>query len=41
MAAGEYVSVSSQSDTEAADLAREAQELRYDPKAELQELAAI
>ncbi len=31
MAAGEYVSVSSQSDTEKADLAREKDELRTDP----------
>ena len=41
MAAGEYVSVSSQSDTETADLARERQELLDDPEAELQELTAI
>lgn len=41
MAAGEYVSVSSQSDTEKADLAREARELRDDPEAEQQELAQI
>lgn len=41
MAAGEYVSVSSQSDTEAADLARETRELREDPEAELAELAEI
>lgn len=41
MAAGEYVSVSSQSDTEAADRAREAAELEEDPKAETHELAAI
>ena len=41
MAAGEYVSVSSQSDTEAADRAREAAELADDPKAETHELAAI
>ena len=41
MAAGEYVSVSSQSDTETADLAREKQELLDDPEAELHELAAI
>src|SRR5690606_30129501 len=39
MAAGEYVSVSSQSDTEKADLARERQELAADPEAELEELA--
>lgn len=41
MAAGEYVSVSSQSDTERADLAREAAELSDDPEAERRELAAI
>src|SRR5690242_19039643 len=41
MAAGEYVSVSSQSDTETADLAREATELRTDPGFEYQELADI
>lgn len=41
MAAGEYVSVSSQSDTEQADLARERAELAGDPVAELAELAAI
>jgi VIT1/CCC1 family predicted Fe2+/Mn2+ transporter len=41
MAAGEYVSVSSQSDTEQADLARERKELREDPGSELDELAAI
>lgn len=41
MAAGEYVSVSSQSDTEAADLERERGELRAQPAAELQELAGI
>lgn len=39
MAAGEYVSVSSQSDTEAADLARETRELREQPQFELNELA--
>jgi vacuolar iron transporter family protein len=39
MAAGEYVSVSSQSDTESADLARERKELVEQPKFELQELA--
>src|SRR5476649_2537861 len=39
MAAGEYVSVSSQSDTETADLARERQELSADTVAEHQELA--
>jgi VIT1/CCC1 family predicted Fe2+/Mn2+ transporter len=41
MAAGEYVSVSSQSDTERADLARETAELRDDPEAEREELADI
>ena len=41
MAAGEYVSVSSQKDTEQADLKREREELRTDPQAELDELAAI
>lgn len=41
MAAGEYVSVSSQSDTETADLARERQELASDPEAESEELAGI
>jgi len=41
MAAGEYVSVSSQSDTEKADTARETRELRDDPEAELDELSAI
>lgn len=41
MAAGEYVSVSSQSDTEHADLAREREELRLQPELERRELAAI
>ena len=41
MAAGEYVSVSSQADTEKADLKRERQELKEQPSAELQELANI
>ena len=41
MAAGEYVSVHSQADTEAADLARERAELRADPAAEERELGAI
>jgi len=41
MAAGEYVSVSSQSDTEHADIARETQSLRDNPEQELAELAAI
>ena len=41
MAAGEYVSVSSQADTERADLARESEELAADPEHEHAELAAI
>jgi vacuolar iron transporter family protein len=41
MAAGEYVSVSSQSDTEQADLARERKELATDNDFEHEELAAI
>lgn len=41
MAAGEYVSVRSQADTEAADLARERAELAADVKAEERELASI
>jgi VIT1/CCC1 family predicted Fe2+/Mn2+ transporter len=41
MAAGEYVSVSSQSDTENADLERERTELATDPQREHAELAAI
>jgi len=41
MAAGEYVSVSSQSDTERADLVRESDELASSPGAERAELAAI
>ena len=41
MAAGEYVSVSSQSDIETADLKREQQELDEYPEEELQELAKI
>ncbi|MBF0523169.1 MAG: VIT family protein [Candidatus Omnitrophica bacterium] len=41
MAAGEYVSVSSQSDTERADLARERKELDGDDEGEHKELAAI
>ncbi|PTE08780.1 VIT1/CCC1 transporter family protein [Mesorhizobium helmanticense] len=41
MAAGEYVSVSSQSDTENADLAREREELRTQPEFEREELAQI
>jgi VIT1/CCC1 family predicted Fe2+/Mn2+ transporter len=39
--AGEYVSVSSQSDTERADIARETAELHTDPAGELDELTAI
>lgn len=41
MAAGEYVSVSSQSDTEKADIARETKELASDPEHEAEELAQI
>lgn len=41
MAAGEYVSVSSQSDIEKSDLAREELELKETPEEELQELALI
>ena len=41
MAAGEYVSVSSQADTEAADIAKEAAELKADPSGEVQELARL
>ena len=41
MAAGEYVSVSSQTDAEQADLAREARELAEIPEAELEELTRI
>ena len=41
MAAGEYVSVSSQADSESADLKRERRELETDPEFELQELADI
>jgi vacuolar iron transporter family protein len=41
MAAGEYVSVSSQADTETADLARERQELATEPDHELEELRGI
>lgn len=40
MAAGEYVSVSSQADTERADLTREAHELATEPERELTELVA-
>ena len=41
MAAGEYVSVSSQADTEAADIARETEELASQPEHELDELTGI
>jgi len=41
MAAGEYVSVSSQSDTENADIARERRELSDNPEFEKEELAQI
>jgi VIT1/CCC1 family predicted Fe2+/Mn2+ transporter len=41
MAAGEWVSVSSQSDVERADLARERLELERDPDGELEELTRI
>lgn len=41
MAAGEYVSVSSQADSEAADLKREGLELKENPEKELEELAQI
>ena len=41
MAAGEYVSVSSQADTEKADLERERNELETAPESERKELAAI
>ena len=41
MAAGEYVSVSSQADTERADLARERRELATEPELEWAELAGI
>ncbi len=41
MAAGEFVSVSSQADTEAADLAKERRELAQVPELELEELTQI
>jgi len=41
MAAGEYVSVSSQADTEKADLRKEAEEIAAHPRSEQRELAAI
>lgn len=41
MAAGEYVSVQSQADTESADLEKEKRELATQPESELEELTAI
>ncbi len=41
MAAGEYVPVSSQTDAEQADVARETRELRETPEAELEKLITI
>lgn len=41
MAAGEYVSVQSQADTEGADIAREKRELETEPERELDELTGI
>jgi len=41
MAAGEYVSVSSQADSEKADIARESQELHEQPEFEIEELTGI
>jgi vacuolar iron transporter family protein len=41
MAAGEYVSVQSQADTESADLKKEKRELQTEPESELAELTAI
>ena len=41
MAAGEYVSVQSQADTEEADIKREKHELETDPEHELEELTSI
>ncbi|MGB5760308.1 MAG: VIT family protein [Acidimicrobiales bacterium] len=41
MAAGEFVSVSSQADTESADIERERTELRDDPERELEELSLV
>jgi len=41
MAAGEYVSVQSQADTEQAEIGRERAELKADPKGEQKELTAI
>jgi VIT1/CCC1 family predicted Fe2+/Mn2+ transporter len=41
MAAGEYVSVSSQADTEEAEITKEKEELKANPEAEIRELAGI
>ena len=41
MAAGEYISVQSQADTEAADLKRERRELAEEPQKEMEELTSI
>jgi vacuolar iron transporter family protein len=41
MAAGEYVSVQSQADTESADIKREKRELQVQPESELAELTSI
>jgi len=41
MAAGEYVSVQSQADTEKADIEKEKRELKIDPERELDELTSI
>lgn len=41
MAAGEYVSVQSQADTENADMEKEKQELEHEPEHELEELTSI
>jgi len=41
MAAGEYVSVCSQADTEAADIAKETAEQQADPARELTEFALL
>jgi VIT1/CCC1 family predicted Fe2+/Mn2+ transporter len=41
MAAGEYVSVQSQADTEEADIKKEKRELEFEPQLELEELTAI
>lgn len=41
MAAGEYVSVQSQADTESADIEREKEELKNQPEQELEELTII